>query len=107
MDQTERQKVVIDYAKIRSTDELVKWAIEAFKVPSDRTETALRFILTLFQHIGSHKYRFEVLELNHHLQSDEVRSLLEGQSGWKHILGFHLDRDYGVTVRFVKEKYKA
>lgn len=101
MNQPEWQQALIDYANVHSAEELVRWAIETFNMPTDGTETASRaFIMTLFKHIGSQGYRYEVLELNYHLQSDEVRSLLEGQDGWKHILGFHLHRDYGVYVRF-------
>lgn len=91
--------------KVKTEAELVAWAKQTFELANGpiiikRQMTAPSFILTLFERIGSQSYCYKVQEVNHWARTDEVKSILEGPEGWKHILGFPAYQDYGRYVKF-------
>lgn len=93
---------IIDYADVRTTQDLINWAIKTFNMPPNQTTSSPdRFLGELFDHIGRGGVRYEIEEKNVDVQTDEVRYILqEAPLGWRYALSFHLVRDHGVGVRF-------
>jgi hypothetical protein len=97
----------IDYGKVRTGQDLVNWACEAFGLTFTEESTD-GFLQALFDHLSKQGKRYKVNESNVREMTPEVSRIVNGfgntTEGWKQVLGFHLFREGAGAQVIFKEK---
>ena len=99
----QRIPVELDYLKVRTVEDLQRWAIRAFSLSNRDLQPEKQFLMALYLNLQERGSlgRYAVKERWKLFRSNDVRAVLEGMSGWKQALGFHLDREgTGASVLF-------
>lgn len=97
--------VNLDYSVVCSTSQLLEWAASAFEIPSDAKLADLdqdALFIVLWKTLCERRQHYVVLENYPRRMTSEVKNVLEGESGWKQSLGFHLYREYQIQVAFLQ-----
>jgi hypothetical protein len=96
--------VVLNFLRIRSEDDLKRWAATAFQLPqaprpyTDYTSDYVRGCIS--GHAASTRTFFIVRPKYRWLASLTVRNIIFGKNGWKYWLGYPLMHDDGISVHF-------
>ena len=95
--------VNLDYRDIRSIEQLVSWAEEAFSLPAEaRGETNIdRFTDRLYHHIGRGSTGYTVVEHHVAFRSSALDAVIAApDKGWKTALVSGVAHDYGLHLTF-------
>ncbi|WP_342315549.1 hypothetical protein [Lysobacter sp. FW306-1B-D06B] len=96
-------RLVLNHGKVRTANDLRAWAVRSFGAHMDLdglTPQSADFLRELFNRIGRSGLSFVVVERFGFLRAPSVSAELDGSSGWRQALGFHLHRDYLNSVAF-------
>ena len=97
-------KLKLNCLTVRSEDELIRWAVRAFELPSEQlphTEYTADFTCGCIARNVAKTRIFYCVELNNAwLASRTVRRLLFHGNGWRSRLGCQLMHDVGIAVHF-------
>jgi hypothetical protein len=95
--------VNLDYRKIRSAEQLIRWAEETFALPAGNGESVERFADRLYHHIGKGTIGYTIVEHNTGARTPALEIVIAAPgTGWKTALVSGLAHDYGLHLTFTQ-----
>ena len=93
----------LNHREVRSTAQLIAWAVHNFDFGETIPQLIEpeKFVGIIYEHLLRNRLAFKVQELHVSEAAPEVRALLDGQNGWRQVLGFHLYRDSDGSSAYV------